>query len=107
MTTTEASTSFIIETTVSKAMFGSITYPVEINVENVKLNEHRPLAVAELGFIRLRNTNEDLSEMDGFVWYLPADQKVIIAIGYRSSKVGDRSLSPFIVGEFPAKKSER
>lgn len=103
-----SNTSFFIETTLSKPGFGgSAIHIVEINVDNAKLAEHRPLSVADLNFVKADDRSDDLTKLEGFLWYFPTDGKVLIGIGHRSLKADERTISPFVVGEFPIQKQTR
>lgn len=108
LVSTGGSTSFFIDSTLSKPGFGgSATRSVEINVDDAKLAEQRPLSVSDFNYVKTRGENEDPTLLEGFLWYFSGDQKVLIAIGHRSRKPGDKTISPFVVGDFPAGKEER
>lgn len=103
----DVSTSFFVESTLSKPLFGgTATHVVEINIDNRKLAEHRPLAVRDFNFVKMDDLNDELAKLEGFLWYIPLDRKVLIGIGHRSLS-DDKTVSPFVVGEFPAETAER
>lgn len=103
----DVSTSFFVESTLSKPLLGgTATHVVEINIDNRRLAEQRPISVRDFNFVKSDDLSDDLAKLDGFLWYIPLDAKVLIGIG-RRSLADDKSISPFVVGEFPAKKAER
>lgn len=98
--TQPSTTTFLIEHTLDRWIFGSATHVIEIEVDNAKLQEHRPLVVGELLAVRLRNQREDPAQLDGFLWYLPHDGKAVIAIGYKQRNPDDRTVTPLVIGEY-------
>lgn len=103
----DVSTSFFVESTLSKPLLGgAATHVVEINIDSRKLSEHRPLSVRDFNFVKSDDLNDDLANLDGFLWYIPRDRKVLIGIGHRSLS-DEKAVSPFVVGEFPAETAER
>lgn len=94
-------TTFSFEHRLSRGIFGGTARHVfSLEVDSARLAEARPLAVSELRAFKHDGRPDDLTTLDGFLWYLPRDRRVLVGIGLRLRGDQGPGVMPLLCGDF-------